>query len=198
MTAFPSSPTTMVGTSYDLPLNVRHTIPQHILDGQIQRCPVISCGRNQHIQFSPDGLFPHQQVLLKQENYMEDAWIGVEPAALKVERMSFVPQAGNYCRLVLPDQRRFMGRITRVVEYQKTRIILWVEHPYSPACITLAVPYPFYEGTRWWYIRLRGLFRCLRPDENEHHSGECNSQRMYTLYNADFAIFHSCRRITKY
>lgn len=171
----PSSFITMVGTSYDLPLNVRCTIPQQIPDSQLRRCPVVSGGRNQHVLFSPDGLFPHRlrQVALDGADHEEDAWVGVEPTSPKVQRMWFVPGVGSYCRLVLPDQRRFMGRITRVVEYQQTRIILWVEHPYSPASITLAVPYSFYEGTQWWYIWLRRLFGYLQPDENNHHSGKC-------------------------
>ncbi|KAH9895921.1 hypothetical protein C8Q73DRAFT_780830 [Cubamyces lactineus] len=55
---------------------------------------------------------------------------------------------------------------------KETRVILWVEHPHSPASITLAVPYPFFEGTRWWYIRLRSWFGCLQPDNDRHNSGE--------------------------
>ncbi|KAL7280482.1 hypothetical protein ACG7TL_005414 [Trametes sanguinea] len=87
----------------------------------------------------------------------EEEWVYVEPAC-PGEVMSTVPCVGSYCRLVLPDRRRFTGRITRVVEYQRTRIILWVEHPYSPAIVTIAVPYPDYEGTRWWYVGLLRWF----------------------------------------
>ncbi|KAL7280537.1 hypothetical protein ACG7TL_005472 [Trametes sanguinea] len=72
----------------------------------------------------------------------------------------------------VPDNRRFTGRITRVLEYQQTCIILRVEHPYSPAIVTLAVPYPFYEGTRWWYIRLRWWFGYLTPDNDRHSAGK--------------------------
>ena len=90
----------------------------------------------------------------------------------KVQRMGFMPAVGNYCRLVFPNQRRFMARVSRVVEYQETRVILWVEHTYSPAGITVAVPYPFYEGTQWWYLRLMWFLGCLRPDENQHNAGK--------------------------
>ncbi|KAL7278571.1 hypothetical protein ACG7TL_007570 [Trametes sanguinea] len=56
--------------------------------------------------------------------------------------MEVIPRVGSFCQLVLPDNRRFTGRITRVLEYQQTRIILRVEHPYSPAIVTLAEQNP--------------------------------------------------------
>lgn len=76
----PSSFITMVGTFYNLPFNVRCTIPQQILDSQLRRCPVVSWGCNQHILFSPDGLFLHrlQQVALDGADHEEDAWVGYD------------------------------------------------------------------------------------------------------------------------
>ncbi|KAJ8490081.1 hypothetical protein ONZ51_g2528 [Trametes cubensis] len=148
----------MVGVSFDLPLAVQHAIPRNVQPDQIPRCPVVAYGLDHHVLFRPDGLFPHR----------------LRPVALGEE-------VDDYCRLVLPDQRRFTGRITRVVEYQQTRIILWVEHPHSPASVTLAVPYAFFEGTRWWYIRLRSWLGWLRPDSDRHNSGKFSFAHTYKL-----------------
>ena len=171
--SFSSSPI-MVGVSFDLPAAVQHAIPRSVQADQIPRCPVVSYGLDYHVLFRPDGLFPHRlrPVALGEEVGEQEVWVNVEPTGKEVRPRWFVPRVGSYCRLVLPDQRRFTGRISRVVEYQQTRVILWVEHPHSPASITLAVPYPFFEGTRWWYIRLRSWFGCLRPDNDRHNSGE--------------------------
>ncbi|KAI0654533.1 hypothetical protein C8Q70DRAFT_1058307 [Cubamyces menziesii] len=144
----------MVGVSFDLPVAVQHAIPRSVQADQIPRCPVVSYGLDYHVLFRPDGLFPHQlrPVALGEEVGEQEVWVNVEPTGKEVRPRWFVPRVGSYCRLVLPDQRRFTGRISRVVEYQQTRVILWVEHPHSPASITLAVPYPFFEGTRWWRV----------------------------------------------
>ncbi|KAI0653382.1 hypothetical protein C8Q70DRAFT_1059372 [Cubamyces menziesii] len=144
----------MVGVSFNLPAAVQHAIPRSVQADQIPRCPVVSYGLDYHVLFRPDGLFPHRlrPVALGEEVGEQEVWVNVEPTSKEVRPRWFVPLVGNYCRLVLPDQRRFTGRISRVVEYQQTRVILWVEHPHSPASITLAVPYPFFEGTRWWRV----------------------------------------------
>ncbi|KAI0640366.1 hypothetical protein C8Q79DRAFT_930654 [Trametes meyenii] len=164
----------MVGTSYDLPPTVRCTIPQDLPDEQLRRCPVRLNGQDQHILFWPEGLFPHQSrlVAVGEDVEAQDEWVDVSPVASRVQRLGFMPAVGNYCRLVFPNQRRFMARVSRVIEYQETRIILWVEHTYSPAGITVAVPYPFYEGTQWWYLRLMRFLGCLKPDENRHNAGK--------------------------
>ncbi|KAI0669484.1 hypothetical protein C8Q78DRAFT_992607 [Trametes maxima] len=164
----------MVGTSYDLPPTVRSTIPQDLPNEQLRRCPVRLNSQDQHVFFWPEGLFPHhlRPVAVSEDVEAQDEWIDVAPIGSRVQRMGFVPAVGNYCRLVFPNQRRFMARVSRVVEYQETRIILWVEHTYSPVGITVAVPYPFYEGTRWWYLRLMQFLGRLRPDENRHSAGK--------------------------
>ena len=180
--SFSSSPI-MVGVSFDLPLAVQHAIPRDVQPDQIPRCPVVAYGLDHHVLFRPDGLFPHRlrPVALGEEVDERDVWVDVEPANKEVRPRWFVPRVGSYCRLVLPDQRRFTGRITRVVEYQQTRIVLWVEHPHSPASVTLAVPYAFFEGTRWWYIRLRSWLGWLRPDSDRHNSGKFSFAHTYKL-----------------
>ncbi|KAI9058099.1 hypothetical protein FKP32DRAFT_1606998 [Trametes sanguinea] len=153
----------MVGVSFELPTNVREAIPESVLRGHLARCPVEARGYDRHLLFRPEALFPHRTLYVEEE---EEEWVYVEPARPR-EIMGAVPCVGSYCRLVLPDRRRFTGRITRVVEYQRTRIILRVEHPYSPAIVTVAVPYPFYEGTRWWYVGLLrwfGIWTARRQD----------------------------------
>ncbi|KAI9062470.1 hypothetical protein FKP32DRAFT_1604315 [Trametes sanguinea] len=153
----------MVGVSFELPTNVREAIPESVLRGHLARCPVEARGYDRHLLFRPEALFPHRTLYVEEE---EEEWVYVEPAR-PGEIMGAVPCVGSYCRLVLPDRRRFTGRITRVVEYQRTRIILRVEHPYSPAIVTVAVPYPFYEGTRWWYVGLLrwfGIWTARRQD----------------------------------
>ncbi|KAL7281596.1 hypothetical protein ACG7TL_004913 [Trametes sanguinea] len=157
--------TIMLGVSLELPLTIRNTIPPSVLQGCLPRCPVETRGPDRHILFCPEALFPHRSPQVEVD---EEGWEYIEPVGSS-HMMEVIPRVGSFCQLVLPDNRRFTGRITRVLEYQQTRIILRVEHPYSPAIVTLAVPYPFYEGTRWWYIRLRRWFGYLTPD-NDHHS----------------------------
>ncbi|KAI0356120.1 hypothetical protein OH77DRAFT_1423711 [Trametes cingulata] len=161
----------MAGVSFKIPLNVRDTIPEQF-SNQLRLCPVETHGWNQHVLFAPDGLFPHcsRTVVFEDGAGNIEEWVAVDPVDETVRPRGIVPRLGSYCRLVFQDRRRFVGRISRVVEYQETRIVLWVEHTYSPASITLAVPYPFYEGTQWWYIRLRRLLGYLQPD-NDHHDG---------------------------
>ncbi|KAI0659864.1 hypothetical protein C8Q70DRAFT_1053677 [Cubamyces menziesii] len=173
----------MVGVSFDLPLAVQHAIPRDVQPDQIPCCPVVAYGLDHHVLFRPDGLLPHRlrPVALGEEVDERDVWVDVEPANKEVRPRWFVPRVGSYCRLVLPDQRRFTGRITRVVEYQQTRIVLWVEHPHSPASVTLAVPYAFFEGTRWWYIWLRSWLGWLRPDSDRHNSGKFSFAHTYKL-----------------
>lgn len=160
--------TIMLGVSLELPLTIRNTIPPSVLQGCLPRCPVETRGPDRHILFCPEALFPHRS---RQVEVDEEGWEYIEPVGSS-HMMEVIPRVGSFCQLVLPDNRRFTGRITRVLEYQQTRIILRVEHPYSPAIVTLAVPYPFYEGTRWWYIRLRRWFGYLTPDNDRHSTGK--------------------------
>ncbi|KAJ2999640.1 hypothetical protein NUW54_g6909 [Trametes sanguinea] len=125
-------------------------------------------GPDRHILFRPEALFPHRSWQVEVD---EEGWEYVEPVGSSC-MMKVVPCVGSFCQLVLPDNCRFTRRITRVLEYQQTRIILRVKHPYSPAIVTLAVPYPFYEGTRWWYIRLHRWFEYLIPDNDRHNTGK--------------------------
>ncbi|KAL7280486.1 hypothetical protein ACG7TL_005418 [Trametes sanguinea] len=164
----------MLGVSLELPLTIRNTIPPSVLQGCLPRCPVETRGPDRHILFCPEALFPHRS---RQVEVDEEGWEYTEPVGLS-HIMEVIPRVGSFCQLVLPDNRRFTGRITRMLEYQQTRIILRVEHPYSPAIVTLAVPYPFYEGTQWWYIRLRRWFGYLTPDNNYYNT--CNAHQRPT------------------
>ncbi|OSD00349.1 hypothetical protein PYCCODRAFT_1469474 [Trametes coccinea BRFM310] len=133
----------MVGVSLELPLTIRNTIPPSVLQGCLLRCPMETRDPDQHILFCPEALFPHRS---QQVEVDEEGWEYLEPVGSS-HMMKVVSHVGSFCQLVLPDNRRFTRHIIRVLEYQQTHIILWVEHPYSPAIVTLAVSYPFYEGT---------------------------------------------------
>ncbi|KAJ3007722.1 hypothetical protein NUW54_g3434 [Trametes sanguinea] len=155
----------MVGVFFELPTNVREAIPESVLQGHLTCCPIRARGYKCHLLFRSKALFPHRTLYVEEE---EEEWVYIE-SARPGEVMSAVPCVGSYCCLVLPDRHQFTGRITCVVEYQRAHIVLWVKHPYSPAIVTIAVPYPFYDGTQWWYVGLLRWFGYIIPDNDFHN-----------------------------
>lgn len=101
---------------------------------------------------------------------------------------SAVPPCGTVCWLILPDKlehgqtfirgARFLGRILRVAEYQETRVIMLIQHIQSPAILSLAVPYEYFEGdtSSWWGQVIWSIVsrvRLLRgPDHEDYLPGK--------------------------
>ncbi|KAI0364283.1 hypothetical protein BV20DRAFT_1057318 [Pilatotrama ljubarskyi] len=70
----------MAGVSFEIPLNVRDTIPEQF-SNQLRLCPAETHGRNQHVLFAPDGLFPHRSRTIAFEDGAGniEEWVAVDP-----------------------------------------------------------------------------------------------------------------------
>ena len=77
------------------------------------------------------------------------------------------------------DGQFFLGRITHIAAWQRTRVIAHVEHYRSPARFSLAVPYALYQPTSW----LGGLV--LRQPWLEH----LILQYAWFLYDTDDDLY---------
>ena len=66
---------------------------------------------------------------------------------------------GRLCTFIRNDGRPFTGRVTRLIEHQRTRLLLQVTHVNSLARFSLVVPYELYYSPKkarffrwieWW------------------------------------------------
>ena len=103
-----------------------------------------------------------------------------------------VPIPGTLCEFKRPDGKSFHGKVTRVVAYQVTRVIVQVEHRTSYGRFTLAVPYMYYVPTSWSVLAwvARWFFTDREGDgmDASLHAGhrfweiEDSVQDMYTVW----------------
>ena len=172
-----SSSTAMFRPSINLPEVIRHHLPEDLTNDQVPRVPVASRSGFPHLLFDPTSLSAFKYELTCQGEYKRDLIHG----SIKYSRM---PPVGEFCWLLInKDAQRFLGRITRVAQFQETRVIVVVEHVRSPAIVSVVVPYEFYCGAteeteglwdrvvRWAYQRPREIKRL--PDSNRPISGMC-------------------------
>ena len=132
------------------------TIPEPIqsqFDGELEhqnvaRIPVAIRPECPHL-FYNTSLAPVFQTHLTADGLYQRRLVGGQA------RYDNVPGPGGLCWLIFPDSdQRFFGKVQGVAEYQETRLILLVAHVASPATVSLAVPYEWYDGvdesrTRW-------------------------------------------------
>ena len=68
------------------------------------------------------------------------------------------PPLGELCFFTRPDGLRFLGRATRVIEWQSHRAVLRIEHYNELASFGLVVPYPkYYQGWRLGLLQTLAL-----------------------------------------
>ena len=121
---------------------------------------------------SPHLLFDDRRLLRQETCYAQGA--REKNTHRTTAYYSPVPDIGSECRLVLDKHHRFLGRVVRAAQFQKTRVVLIIAHLYAPAVISLAVPYQFWLGrdkTRSLQGVLAHLRLCKYP-RKVHDNGE--------------------------
>ena len=82
----------------------------------------------------------------------------------------------------------FSGRILRVAEYQMNHIIVLIQHIWSPAILSLAIPYEYFAGdeeTLWrWLVGrvMRKVTWLCQHDSTDYLSGKLPRDFAYLVH----------------
>ena len=87
-------------------------------------------------------------------------------------RFDYVPNVNEHCLLVLPSGKWFRAKVTAITAWQKTHVIILVEHvDHSGMILTLAVPYKYHGPSRTWWEWMVSWFRPVQLDQDYHVPG---------------------------
>ena len=171
----------MFRPSVALPDTIRCHLPEGLTNEQVPRVPVAVQRGCPHLLFNPASIPIFRQELVANGQYRRHLIHGST-------NRSLMPPVGEYCWLVLDRQaQRFLGRVTRVAQFQESRVIVLVEHVQSPAIVSITIPYEFYLGKveqsqqtespliqfMRWLLRESGEISRV-PDNNEPVPGVYN------------------------
>ena len=130
----------MFRPSITLPESIRESFAGELENQHVSRIPVAVRSHCPHLLFNPPHLPVYQVRITRDGLYNPQLLSGSE-------QYHHMPGPGGLCWLIFEDpQQRFLGYVIRVAEYQESRLILLVGHVRSPAIVSVAVPYEYYDG----------------------------------------------------
>ena len=146
--------TIMNRPSTSLPEPIRAVLRKSFDLRTVPRVPVYIHSSSHHLLFDTAQLLHHHRHPPSPSVNQKDALVAPEAT-----HFSLVPEVGKECWLVLHHGHRFLGKIIKVAQYQATQVLLLVAHIRSPAILSMAVPYEFWQGKD----RTRSLRGLLAP-----------------------------------
>ena len=164
-------------TSFALPDRVAECLPDNTKLADIQRVPATIQKTSPHLVFDPSRLPTTTDLPYGDGRH-------VERCARGSPHMTTMPAPGSLCWIVIDKpKQRYLGRVKRVDEYQQTRVILLVEHIRSPATISIAVPYQYYEGkdesSTFWHWLISMIY--WQPRQIPDHEQPARGTSFYSV-----------------
>ena len=140
--------TIMNRPSTSLPEPIRAVLRKSLDLRTVPRVPVYIHSSSHHLLFDTTRLSHHHYHPPSPSVNQEDVLVAPEAT-----RFSLMPEVGKECWLVLHHGHRFLGKVVKVAQYQATQVLLLVAHIRSPAILSIAVPYEFWQGKdRTWSL----------------------------------------------